>query len=189
MKKAAVLLFLIFTSAAFGQQGAASQLAGLMEDMNLLSRQVGQLRMEVDALKKENEELKRQVAQAGSAQTQATALAALRNDVDAQNEKTKKQILDVVAKELESLAKQMQDGFDKIAKAQRAQPATATTVSFSDDYPKEGVTYTVKAGDTLGKIAREHGASMRDIQNANRIADPARDLRAGQTIFIPKAGR
>jgi LysM repeat protein len=49
------------------------------------------------------------------------------------------------------------------------------------------VTYTVQSGDTLTKIAREHGSSIKDIQNANKIANPARDLRVGQSIFIPIA--
>ncbi len=186
--KAAIILFLgLSAGVLFAQQTPAAQLAGLVQDMSLLTRQVGQLRAEVDALTRENEELRRQVSQAGSAQTQATALAALRRDMDEQNAQTKKQILTEVSKQIDSLATQMQAAFDKLSRASGTQPTTPTTVSFSDDYSKDGVVYTVKAGDTLDRIARQFNANARDIQNANKIANPARDLRAGQNIFIPKA--
>jgi len=169
------------------QNSPASQLAGIAQDMELLTRQVNQLRMEVDSLRKDNEDLRRQVGQAGSAQTQATALAALRRDMDSQNAETKRQILTEVSRQIEALANQMQAAFDKLAGAARAQPTTPTKTTFSSDYSKDGVVYTVKAGDTLGRIAREFNANVRDIQNANKIVDPARDLRPGQSIFIPKA--
>ena len=58
--------------------------------------------------------------------------------------------------------------------------------SFSDDFPKEGVSYTVQRGDTLSSIASRFGVPVKDITNANRIADPTR-LQAGQTLFVPGA--
>lgn len=188
MKKFALLLLLSLSAGSLWAQNSASQLAGIAQDMDLLTRQVNQLRMEVDSLRKDNEELRRQIGQAGSAQTQATALASLRRDVDAQNAETKRQILTEVSRQIDALANQMQAAFDKLAGASRAaQPSTPTKTTFSNDYSKDGVVYTVKAGDTLGRIAREFNANVRDIQNANKIVDPARDLRPGQSIFIPKA--
>ena len=182
------LFFLIGICASLNAQQSSAQLAGLVQDVSLLQREIGQLRMEVAALSKENESLKRQVAQAGSAQTQAAALAALRRDMDAQNAETKKQILTEVSKQIESLANQMQAAFDKLSVAVRAQPSAAAKVSFSDDYPKDGgVVYTVKAGDTLSGIARQFNAKVNDIRNANKIVNPSRDLRPGQEIFIPGA--
>jgi LysM repeat protein len=56
--------------------------------------------------------------------------------------------------------------------------------TFSDDYSKEGVSYTVQKGDTLALIAKKTGAKQQDIINANKIADPAR-IAVGQTLFIP----
>ena len=60
-----------------------------------------------------------------------------------------------------------------------------TTPTFTEDYPKEGVSYTVQKGDTLSNIAHKTGAKMQDIINANKIADPTR-LQVGQTLFIPQ---
>ena len=55
---------------------------------------------------------------------------------------------------------------------------------FSDDFPKEGVKYTVQKGETLAQIAKKTGSKVQDIINANKISDPSRIL-AGQTLFIP----
>ena len=48
-----------------------------------------------------------------------------------------------------------------------------------------GVTHTVERGDTLSKIARKYGSTVKWIQDANRIADANRGLVIGQTIFVP----
>ena len=57
--------------------------------------------------------------------------------------------------------------------------------TFKDDFPKEGINYTVQAGDTLGEIARKNNAKLQDIVNANKIADPTK-IQVGQTLFIPQ---
>jgi LysM repeat protein len=48
------------------------------------------------------------------------------------------------------------------------------------------LTYTVKTGDTLGAIAKEHGVKVGAIAAANNITDP-RKLRVGQELKIPGA--
>ena len=63
--------------------------------------------------------------------------------------------------------------------------ASAPPEVFSDDYPKTGLSYQVQAGDTLSQIAAKFGSRVQYIQNANLIKDPSRDLRIGDTIFIP----
>jgi len=45
-------------------------------------------------------------------------------------------------------------------------------------------TYTVKPGDTLGQVARQHGVSVATLARANGIADPNR-IYAGQVLSIP----
>ena len=92
-----------------------------------------------------------------------------------------------VKRQLESLASQMQNALQSVSKAVNSQPKIVPKVRFTEDYPQTGVTYTVRSGDTLTKIAREHGSTIKDIQNANKIANPARDLQIGQSIFIPIA--
>jgi LysM repeat protein len=81
-----------------------------------------------------------------------------------------------------TLTQQVQVAIDTVG---GAQPKISTPVHFSEDYPKTGVTYTVRSGDTLSAIARAHGSTVKHIQNANKIVNPSRDLQVGQTIFIP----
>jgi LysM repeat protein len=46
------------------------------------------------------------------------------------------------------------------------------------------VDYTVERGDTLGKIAQEHGVSVADLVEANDISNPNL-IRIGQVLVIP----
>ncbi len=46
------------------------------------------------------------------------------------------------------------------------------------------VNYTVERGDTLGRIARDHGVSVSDLAEANGIADPNL-IFPGQVLVIP----
>lgn len=84
-----------------------------------------------------------------------------------------------------------------------AQPATAAPVETFQ--PMTGVTssggvgsvaaagngtYTVKAGDTLGKIANAHGVSLSAMLKANNMdLKSARRLRIGQKLVIPTSTR
>jgi murein DD-endopeptidase MepM/ murein hydrolase activator NlpD len=49
--------------------------------------------------------------------------------------------------------------------------------------PAPGVPYTVRAGDTLWSIAREHGVTVEALRRANRLAPNAR-LRVGQPLYL-----
>lgn len=53
--------------------------------------------------------------------------------------------------------------------------------------PQTFLTYTVKAGDTLGSIAQRYGSSVSEIQNVNHIQD-VNLIYPGQRLEIPKAG-
>jgi len=50
------------------------------------------------------------------------------------------------------------------------------------------VDYTVKQGDTLGRIARDHDVSVSDLVTANKIANPNL-IRPGQVLLIPTKDR
>jgi LysM repeat protein len=163
--------------------------ANLREDVNLLTQRMGDLQIRVEQLERQNNELK---GEAGSAaQTYATvaqlndAVAELNRTVKAATAETKTATLQQVSVQMEKLARQTQAAIDALAKNQATRPAV-TPPNFTEDYPKEGVSYTVQRGDTLAGIAKKNHASLRDITNANKIADPTR-LMVGQTIFIPQA--
>ena len=49
---------------------------------------------------------------------------------------------------------------------------------------QENIVYTVKAGDTLYRIALEYGVTVRQLVAANNIVQP-RMIRLGQKIVIP----
>ena len=52
----------------------------------------------------------------------------------------------------------------------------------------ENKTYTVKSGDTLGKIAKRYGTSYRRLADINNISDPNM-IRIDQDIILPKEYR
>jgi LysM repeat protein len=49
-----------------------------------------------------------------------------------------------------------------------------------------GSTYTVKSGDTLNKIAREHGITVQELQTANNLKTT--QIKVGQKLRIPSKG-
>lgn len=168
--------------------------AGLQQDVSILARDMKALNLEMESLRRENNELRRQVAAANSDRSTATqisnlssAIETLRREYRAADEAQKQAIIMEVTKQIEALAKETQSAINAVADAVDATPNVATPVRFSEDYPKAGVTYMVRSGDTLSKIARQHGSTIKDIQNANKIVNPARDLHVGETIFIPIA--
>ena len=67
--------------------------------------------------------------------------------------------------------------------APQAAPAPAKA-AFGESYPKEGVSYTVLKGDSVGVIAKKTGAKAQDIIDANKLMDPSR-IQAGQVLFVP----
>ena len=87
-----------------------------------------------------------------------------------------------VSAQLAKLGKQTQAAVDAVAKNQATRPVIQT--NFSEDFPKEGINYTVQTGDSLAIIAKKNNAKQQDIINANKISDPARIV-VGQTLFIP----
>lgn len=168
--------------------------ANMSQDLDALSQQVRTLRLEMEAMRRENSRLRAQVAAASSnrqAESQIADLASeleqLRRDFRSADEAQKEQIVSEISRKMDAFAKETQSALDVIAEAAGSQPQFEPRVNFSSDYPQDGVTYTVRSGDTLSKIAREHKSTVKHIQNANKIQNPSRDLRVGQTIFIPIA--
>lgn len=168
--------------------------ANLSQDVSLLTQHVKTMRLEMEELHRENARLRAQVAAAGKDdQTRAqlsslsSAVESIRSEYRAADEAQKQQIIAEVTRQINALAKETQGAINSVAQAVESQPQVETTVHFSDDYPKTGKPYVVRSGDTLSKIARDHGSTIKHIQDANKIVNPARDLKVGETIFIPIA--
>ena len=173
--------FLVATALA---QSPQIELANLREDVRGLTQRVGEMALRLEQLERENTELRRH-ATAGE-RSRATlaqvkeAVAEVERELRAVVAAAKTETLQHVAAQIEKLAKQTNAALDSLAKA----PRSAGQSTFSDDFPKEGVSYTVQRGDTLAVIARKTGAKQQDIVNANKLADPSR-ITVGQTLFIP----
>ena len=62
--------------------------------------------------------------------------------------------------------------------------ANATAPAAGSHASGDTVKHMVKAGETLGAIARKYGVKMGDLATANSIADPAK-IRPGMELVIP----
>jgi LysM repeat protein len=176
-----------FAAVMLGAQPAgntALELASLREDVRLLQQRVGELTMAVEQLNRDNSTLQAKANQSYVTVEQLNrAVADLNRSVQSALAEQKRETLQQVAGQIERLGKQTNAALDALAKSQATRPAVQT--NFSEDFPKQGVNYTVQSGDTLSVIAQKHNARVADIVNANKITDPTR-IRVGQTLFIPQ---
>lgn len=164
--------------------GTRIEVANLRQDVALLTQRVGELAMAVEQLSRDNNSLQAKASQSYVTVEQLNkAVADTNRAMQAALADQKRETLQQVAGQIERLGKQTNAALDSLAKNQATRPVVQT--SFGDDFPKEGINYTVQPGDTLAVIARKNNAKLQDIINANKIADPTR-VRAGQTLFIPQ---
>ena len=191
-----LLIFLSGLIASSGMLTAQTEylritVANLSQDLSLLSQQVNTVRLEMEELRRENARLRVEVAAAAlEAKEQISNLSisidSLRSDYENADETQKEQIITEINRQVNALTKQTQSAINAIARVVQSHPKSPIEEkSFSDDFPKTGKPYLVRSGDTLSNIAIEHKSSIKWIQNANKIVDPSRDLKVGETIFIP----
>jgi LysM repeat protein len=159
-------------------------LVNLREDVRMLSQRVGELTMSVEQLTRDNNNLQSRANQNYVTLEQLNrAVADINKSLQGGLADQKREVLTQVASQMERLAKQTQAAIDALAKNLASRPALPTV--FTEDFPKEGINYTVQTGDTLSVIAKKTNAKMQDIINANKITDPTK-IRVGQTLFIPQ---
>lgn len=162
----------------------AAELASLHQDVNLLQQRLGEMSLSIEQLNRDNATLQAKAAQNYVTLEQLNqVLADLNHTLQSALAEQKHDVLQQVGSQIEKLAKQTQAAVDAVARNEAARPAIQTT--FSEDYPKEGISYTVQAGDVLAVIAKKFNAKVQDIINANKMADPSK-IRVGQTLFIPQ---
>lgn len=78
-------------------------------------------------------------------------------------------------------------GSDNAGSVRSSTPTSSTRSTSPSATPSSGRSYTVKAGDTPGAIARQFGISSQQLMQANGITDPRR-LVVGQQLAIPGSG-
>jgi LysM repeat protein len=184
-------LFAALLSVVIGPRVSAQvELANMREDVRGLTQRFSELSLRVEQLERENSDLR--AKHGASEKGYATivqlndAIADLNRVIKSSVASAKTETLQQVASQMEKLGKQTNAALDSLAKSQATRPAANTT--FGDDYPKEGVSYTVQKGDSLASITKKTGAKQQDIINANKITDPSR-ITVGQTLFIPIIGK
>jgi len=169
---------------------AAVDLANLSEDIRGLSQRVGDLSVRVDQLEAENSALRDKTKSADRDYVTLSqlnnAIADLNRAVQAAVAAGQDETLKQVSLQIQKLARLSSAAMEPAAgnPSARGAAAGAGTASFSADFPKEGINFTVEKGDTLALIAKKTGAKISDIVNANKLADPSK-IRVGQTLFIP----
>lgn len=178
---------------------AQGQDAGLREDVRDLTERLNELTLRVEQLEHENTELRAKVSAAGGSHDVVTtaqlntAVAELNASVKAAVADSRTEILQQVASQMEKLAKQTNAALDSVARQESPAAPKATTAAaqapeprqpFGDAYSREGISYTVLKGDSVGVIAKKTGAKAQDIIDANKLVDPSR-IQAGQVLFIP----
>ncbi len=167
-----------------GVPPGAVELANLREDVRGLTEQVARLSLRLEQVERDNADLRAKAASqnyATIAQLNA-AVADLNRLVQAGDEATREQLTAQVGAQIKKLADQTNAALDSLAKGMAQRTPVQTT--FSEDYVKDGIKYTVQKGDTLDVIAKKTGTKKTDIINANKIPDPSKIL-VGQTLFIP----
>lgn len=167
------------------------QIANLRSDVDRLDQIVRVLKLEVEALRRENRQLQDWArseinSSAGDYVTRAQLNQLLKEfelRVQAANVAGREVLVNEVSREIEALAEQTQKAIAALAKSVEGQPAMDEVIVFNDDYPQSGTTYTVQSGDSLSRIARDHGSTVAWIRNANRLASDI--IYPGQELFIP----
>ncbi|MCF3650205.1 LysM peptidoglycan-binding domain-containing protein [Synoicihabitans lomoniglobus] len=188
MKSALIgLLTLVASAPVFAQvqqqQSLGGTVAGLREDVRLLSQRMGSMALRIEQLERENAAL--MGATDGLETTYATvsqlndAVAEINQSIRSGDSTTRSQLSAAIQK----LAQETNSALDDLAKNLTVRK-TISTPTFTDDFPKEGLSYTIQKGDTLSSIASRFKSTIKDIQNANRITDPTK-IQVGQTLFIP----
>jgi LysM repeat protein len=189
-------LTLVCAVLAAGRLGAQTEIADLHEDVRGLTQRVGELTLRVEQLEHENAELKTKVGAQDGPRDSVTpaqlngAVADLNASIKSAVGSSRAEILQQVAAQMEKLAKQTNAALDSIARTPTAaQPRPApqgepVKAAFGESYSKEGTSYTVQKGDSLGAIAKKTGAKAQDIIDANKLSDPSR-IQAGQVLFVP----
>ncbi len=185
----ALAYLLLGLSPLFAQSNLA---AGMQQD-------IADLKIEVDKLKMENSDLREAIAKqkASAAPASSSSEIASRQRSDILNEvdrRLKQHTADVNAA-LAELTRQVNASLAKAPaknnnQAATAAPAAAAAPAAEDnlpaDMPRTGVTYKVKQGETVTRIARQLNSKTEWILKANKLTNAAA-LKADAEIFVPQA--
>lgn len=160
-----------------------TSVADLSQDVRALSQQLRSIQFELDLLKE------KQVANASDPSIELLSkkikqIEQAVNTVRIEMAQRDKALGDAILEKVSDVLNEYVHSLNHSASAPSILDSSAQS-QFSDNYPKTGLSYEVQSGDTLSQIALKFGSTVQYIQDANQIKDPTRDLRVGDTIFIP----
>ena len=167
--------------AGVSAQQVMSALAGMRSDITLMLDRQKQLSLRIEGLEEEQNRKNEQIRQlealcnalAQQNQSLETRLAELQKAFEADQRARKD--------ELRNLSKDLTN----VIKSSTTQPAPAATIPANMSIKE----LKVDSGDTLSSIAKAAGCTVAQIMAANPGLKSADDIRVGQVLKIPVAGR
>lgn len=167
--------------AGVSAQQVMSALAGMRSDITLMLDRQKQLSLRIEGLEEEqnrkNEQIRQMealcIALAQQNQSLETRLAELQKAFEADQRARKD--------ELRNLSKDLTN----VIKSSTTPPAPAATIPANMSIKE----LKVESGDTLSSIAKAAGCTVAQIMAANPNLKSADDIRVGQVLKIPVAGR
>lgn len=167
--------------AGVSAQQVMSALAGMRSDITLMLDRQKQLSLRIEGLEEEQNRKNEQIRQlealcnalAQQNQSLETRLAELQKAFEADQRARKD--------ELRNLSKDLTN----VIKSSTTPPAPAATIPASMSIKE----LKVESGDTLSSIAKAAGCTVAQIMAANPGLKSADDIRVGQVLKIPVAGR
>lgn len=167
--------------AGVSAQQVMSALAGMRSDVTLMLDRQKQLSLRIEGLEEEQNRKNEQIRQlealcnalAQQNQSLETRLAELQKAFEADQRARKD--------ELRNLSKDLTN----VIKSSTTPPAPAATIPANMSIKE----LKVESGDTLSSIAKAAGCTVAQIMAANPNLKSADDIRVGQVLKIPVAGR
>lgn len=167
--------------AGVSAQQVMSALAGMRSDISLMLDRQKQLSLRIEGLEEEQNRKNEQIRQmealcnalAQQNQSLETRLAELQKAFEADQRARKD--------ELRNLSKDLTN----VIKSSTTPPAPAATIPANMSIKE----LKVESGDTLSSIAKAAGCTVAQIMAANPNLKSADDIRVGQVLKIPVAGR
>ena len=186
----AAIVLAAFSVPAFSQQISQAKLAGLLEDVAALRSEVARLRMELEELRAENARLL-QLAEkkVNPGDETASKIASLRAELKEADAVQRRDITAETNAKIEKLGKEVNralvDLSQNVNQVSTGDDGVPAPVSKPKDLPSAGIEYTVKPGDTLGKIISKNRSKLNWILYTNPDLNPNK-IFPGQKIFVPQ---
>ena len=176
------------TTASRSTASSGINAAAIREDQRIAQEFRESMKMRIDQLATENNQLTREIAtlrqqQNGNSATQSE-ISSLRSQLS--QLESKFAAIDHRSKQNQATLKEVPQTIHSLLAQQRPAPTPrAPAAPTPRPRTEEGYEYIVGAGDTLSAIAAAYNVSPKTIIDANNLKNPD-NLKVAQKLFIPK---